>query len=223
MEYRAIITYDQRMYHGECVEVPDVDGAGQTFDACCENLLKHVRRALEQQGELQRANPLTLRTEREDCIDEIYAAFAHVTREGGISWSETDVIDDYGTAEQRAAPRANDMEAGWQQLVDDPHWICDRGFGGFSFLDPIGFRYYLPPAMIRSLRCDAGAGDIAFHLKAPDSNTERSKEREQWSALSAPQRHCVAHFIRTMMLIDAANVPDSEYWYWALRDYWHQF
>ncbi len=82
---------------------------------------------------------------------QIRAAFKGVTRDGGISWSETDSIDLHETEEQQAAARASDAEQCWEDLVDDPNWDEGIGVGGFTFLDAIGYRYYIAPAMIRSL------------------------------------------------------------------------
>jgi hypothetical protein len=42
-----------------------------------------------------------LQSEQREALAKIYAAFDGVTREGGVSWSETCVIDDYGTMEER--------------------------------------------------------------------------------------------------------------------------
>lgn len=96
--------------------------------------------------------------DRERLIQRIYAAFRGVTRDGGISWTETGVIDDYGTDEERARARLEDTDRSWEELVDDPRWGPDTGWGGYSFLDAIGFRYYLAPAMVRAVRSGQDTG-----------------------------------------------------------------
>lgn len=106
--------------------------------------------------------PEDLEAEREALIPEIYAAFAGVSREGGVSWSESVVLDNYISMNQRLAARAYDTDTSWEQLVDDPLWNSYAGLskflepdgnwrdyinstksvpgsGGFSFLDAIGF------------------------------------------------------------------------------------
>ena len=47
---------------------------------------------------------------KEQLIELVKTEFADVTREGGVSWSEGYVIDDYGSKEERAAARAKDKD-----------------------------------------------------------------------------------------------------------------
>ncbi len=81
-------------------------------------------------------------------IEEIIAAFDGVSREGGVSMSEAEVIDDYGSDKKRAAARLSDTDTRWQDVSDEQlalNWPL-------TFFDPIGFRYYLPAYMIYHLR-----------------------------------------------------------------------
>lgn len=77
-------------------------------------------------------------------IEKIIAAFDGVSREGGVSMSEANVIDDYGSEAERAAARASDIDTRWQDVTEEQlaeNWPI-------SFLDAIGFRYYLPAYLI---------------------------------------------------------------------------
>ena len=90
---------------------------------------------------------------RENLVTRIYAVFAGVTREGGVSWSEADFLD--GPPRKiadRLKYRANDNDENWESLVEDPKFKFGPGIGGLGFLDAVGFRYYLAPSMIRALR-----------------------------------------------------------------------
>jgi hypothetical protein len=90
-------------------------------------------------------------TNRSELIGLIKDAFGNVSRQGGVSWTETEVLDMYGTDAERKAARAKDTDRRWTELIDgDGFFEC--GIGGFCFLDPIGFRYYLPAAICISLR-----------------------------------------------------------------------
>lgn len=98
-------------------------------------------------------------------IDEITAAFDGVSREGGVSLHEAQVIFDClplengissfhevaetASAEERAAARLKDTETRWQDVPDE-----DIAYGDscLHFLDPIGFRYYIPAYIIWFLR-----------------------------------------------------------------------
>ncbi len=159
-------------------------------------------------------------------IGEIRAAFAQVSRSGGISWSETRVIDMHGTAGEREAAHDEDRERGWTQLVDDPEWD-NTGIGGFSFLDPIGFRYYLPAAMCRVLLGN-WSGDLAFHLTLPPNpaNPRHALRRgnhclQMWSSLEDLQRQCVARFVRFMISRDEADDDTPSEWRDVYSSYWH--
>ncbi len=128
---------------------------------------------------------------RNAIVAEIYCAFQNVTREGGVSWSESVALDDYGGPDVCEAARLGDTDANWGELVDDERWVPDCGSGGFNFLDANGFRYYLPPAMVRSLRSSQDEG-IRLKLAALQNRPE------QFSVLDQRQRRCVARFLLYM-------------------------
>jgi hypothetical protein len=154
---------------------------------------------------------------------EIHAAFKDVSREGGVSWSESEVIDGYGTDEEQAAARAQDKDTSWTQLVDDQNWNSEPGIGGFSFMDAIGYRYYLPAAMIRCIRSGYDEG-IQFHLTIGDRGQElRDYNIGQLAALDPRQRQCVARFLRYMIAVSAVREDDqyeAKAWLAALDSYW---
>lgn len=132
---------------------------------------------------------------------DIRSAFRGVTREGGVSWSETSVIDDYGSDEERAQARARDVEPSWEALVDDPTWfIGDPGFcGDFVFLDAIGFRYYTAPALIRVLRDERGDDAVAMSLDPADGL------RDRFNLFSPAQVDAILRFIRLMVALEAVR------------------
>jgi hypothetical protein len=146
----------------------------------------------------------------EALIAEIYAAFAGVGRAGGTSWAETVARDD-GDAAHHAAARACDTGASWTELVDDPRWSPFPGIGGFAFLDAIGVRYYLPPALIRLLRGDDDSSSDTGILLAIRKLEDRATE-----LLDARQHRCIATFLQRMAEAD----PDEPEWRDALRDPW---
>jgi hypothetical protein len=153
---------------------------------------------------------------------QIRAAFAGVSRADGVSWSEADVIDDWGTEEACAAARAQDRDRSWEQLVDDPNWNLESGLGRFSFLDAIGFRYYLAPAMIRAVRSGQDSG-IQFHLMLScPGGSGNAYKLEQWSQLDARQRSCIAAFLSHMAAwADHQGWEvERDWWREALASYW---
>ena len=82
-------------------------------------------------------------------IDEITKAFDGVSRENGVSLSESCVIDDYGSYKERAAARRQDTETRWQDVPDRD--IC-YGDSCLNFMDEIGFHYYIPAYVVWFLR-----------------------------------------------------------------------
>lgn len=157
-----------------------------------------------------------LEKERRAVEAKIREAFRGVTREGGVSWSEAAIIDSYGSDKEREQARSLDTEPRWEDLVDDPNWHHDLTFGGFSFLDPIGFRYYIAPTMIRYIR-HGGGYLFSGHLTIEDDS-----KKERVSLITTEQAHAIARFVRLMIAEDAAVGGDiySEPWSHAYRVYW---
>lgn len=152
-----------------------------------------------------------VKAEQRDVEALIRDVFLGVSREGGVSWSQADAIDNGADdlTEQRA--RASDTEAEWIALVDNPKWNPEAGSSRFSFLDAIGFRYYLAPAMIRAVRQGSG-GFLQYILLIDDK-----LRRQQISAVSASQSRAVVRFIRLMIEMDRAHgAEETEQWNRAL-------
>ncbi len=147
-------------------------------------------------------------------------AFANTTREGGVSWRESVVLDDYGSEEERVAARALDTERHWSELIDDPEALATHGSGGFSFLDALGFRYYLAVAMMQIARGQDDKQWIAWHLRLPVDES-REYRFKIWSALDAPQRKCVTRFLRYMAAWgESKHAGWGDDWQEALDSYW---
>lgn len=177
--------------------------------------------------------PDELQVERNALIAEIYAAFKGVSRKGGVSWNETKVIDGYGSDEDRRKARATDTDRSWKELATNQKWDVFLGIGGFPFLDPIGFCYYLPAAMIRNI-LDGEKQDVSFALELNKATKPRGlKLRDnlihKWSLLDDRQRRCVARFIRFMIAWEEAIMDEefpgyeAEQWRTAYERYWKQF
>jgi hypothetical protein len=130
---------------------------------------------------------------------EIREAFGGVTREGGVSWSESVIIDGDLSGRTREEARALDTESRWEELVDDTNWYHDGGWGGFNFLDPIGVRYYMAPVMIRCIR--EGGGEFTSYAMDIKSDFKRG----QVSLLNQQQLQAVARFVRLMIAMHAAS------------------
>ncbi len=166
-----------------------------------------------------------------EMIAEVYAAFAGVGREGGVSWSESAVRDGFGEEAECLVARAADLDRAWTELVDDPTWKPDRGVGGLCFLDAIGFRYYLPVALVRSIRTKT-RNDALYFLTLPSPGDElHNHTLEKWSRLNDEQRRCVLHYLQYMMANDELSKSDCQeannevvgWWQEPIDSYWGRF
>lgn len=163
------------------------------------------------------------RKERDAIIAEIHSAFAEVTRgERGISWNECDARDGYEPEEVCAAARRSDTDNHWSELIDNAKWRPFPGTGGFSFINAEGFRYYLPPTMIRFL-----GGDVSEwfpgHLLG---DIERFVEPHLLQLWTAEQLCCIAKFISFMSRHDEVScyrADEPNPWAEAMNKRWHVY
>ncbi len=131
---------------------------------------------------------------RDEVIAELSEAFDNVTRAGGVSWTESEALDNFALPAQCAAARASDKDRHWRELANDPKWRPFPGVGGFSFLDEIGLRYYLTPMLIRYASplspadTAANPGDVLGLIEQAsgpsDDRAEPALSRDQLRALA---------------------------------------
>lgn len=161
-------------------------------------------------------SPKSSDPERDTLIVEIYESFRDVTRTGGVSWSESVAIDNYGSEEARLRARQSDQETHWSQLVSDHRWQPGPGgaVGGFVFLDPIGFRYYLPATMIRCICSLEDVGDVSRFLNV----TSEPKFAEK-ALFTQRQSRAIARFLWFM----AQQREPSSDWLEPLECYWQHY
>jgi hypothetical protein len=162
----------------------------------------------------------------EKTIELVFETFRGVTREGGVSWSESFVLDDYGSEEECHEARLQDNEPGWEALANDPDWDPFSGIGGFCFLDIIGFRYYLPAAMIKVLKGESSNGGfISYHLELPKRNFP-GYWQEHFSTLQQSEIQCICEFLKCMIVTEdyppdpALGDPGNDSWEDAYRSHW---
>lgn len=152
-------------------------------------------------------------------IAEIHEAFRGVSREGGISWSQT-MLHDHGvrpyTPREYREAGEKDREKSWEVLVDPDKWKPHPSWGGFCFIDAIGFRYYVAPAMIRMLT-----------FEREEVLRPRLLEDDRlglFSALNNQQSRCIVGYLEWMRdsILESGGVSDVTPYetalaYWRLR------
>lgn len=143
---------------------------------------------------------------RDQLISQIENVFHSVTREGGISLREGAVIDDYGSDKERTEARELETDSHWSQVnVEelDPGGCC------LLFIDPVGFRYYVPAYIVYTLK--HAYGDLLGE-QSTDSNIFESfinilnatnygndnhvaHQPKLFTLFSAKERTCIARFL----------------------------
>lgn len=155
--------------------------------------------------------------ERDSVIADIHAAFEYVSRgPNGVSWSESRELDGYEPPKVAALHRRLDPDHCWPDLITDPKWTPFPGVGGFAFMNAEGFRYYLPPTMIRTL---LGNNEEWFpgHLL---EFIEKFVEHDASGLWSGAQLRSIARFIEFMARQPQLFRNDPNPWDQALRRWW---
>ena len=151
-------------------------------------------------------------------LDQIDAAFEGVELGDGVSLHETQVIDDYGTDEQRLAARTPDEKLDWHKLIDDPEMTRLFRIGGLCFIDSEGLRFYLPACLSRGVRDPVGRG--GFETGVEFQLTDLSAHSlERLAVLSDAQRLCVRDVL--IYFRDSRDWDDPELDQ-AIAGYWSQ-
>ena len=131
---------------------------------------------------------------RQRLLDQIDSAFAGVELGDGVSMHETQVIDDYGTCEQRVAARTPDEKFDWHKLIDDPEitWLLGAA-SGMCFLDATGLRFYLPACLSLGVRYPEGGEEVGDMLGSLEFCLAHlsAYSLERLAILTDAQRICV--------------------------------
>jgi hypothetical protein len=164
----------------------------------------------------------TMPESREDLIRAIEERFADVRLDDGVTLHEANVIDDYGTDEERMAARRLDNEDRWQEIPDKhiedyPAILC--------FVDLKGFRYHLPAYMRWSLRyfdsSDSFTTDSTIYiLRLDKSDGLEAWNRERYEVFTEREGNVISRFLRFMVeqgddRVDAAEAARALELYWG--------
>lgn len=155
--------------------------------------------------------------ERASMIADIHRVFGSVTKGRGYSWSECAALDNREVDEACVRARLLDTEMHWSELVDDARWEPFPGCGGFSFINHEGFRYYLPPAMIRCVR-----GNVSDWCPEDLLGVIERFTDEALGFWTKEQLACIALFIRYMAMHDEDDESRGA-WASALEARWSRF
>lgn len=167
---------------------------------------------------------------RDRLLDQIEKAFAHVSRDDGITLHQARVIDNYGDQQEQQRARVLDTDTHWSQ-VDVLN--IDLAGACLTFLDDVGYRYYLPAYMTATLThayrdiCDEVIDSNVYDHVVYSLDKHTQADHARYALLTPPQSRCVARFLAFDMELDPFYTTDD--WvvdtsnYKALDRYWKKF
>lgn len=157
--------------------------------------------------------------DKEALRTEIEEAFRGVNRVNGVSWRETNEIDNCESEAKCLAARQLDTDTSWQQVVVSKPWL--QNWGSLAFIDAIGFCYYLPAMMGSTLESFENTFELSLDFYLDLDLFDREHYLEKWSRFNDRQRKCVALFLQ----FSAGQDEECTWGKWqkALDSYWKQY
>src|SRR5690606_14569089 len=139
----------------------------------------------------------------------IFRAFQTCQRIGAISWNQAMAVDLNCSESDFQKALLKDQDSCWQDLISDENWDPDCSLGGWSFLDAIGFRYYLPAGLVRALELNGEGWNFSYSLAVPQSEL-RTYRLNQLSLLNKEQVCAVKFSVELLAKVDRILYDDSD-------------
>ncbi len=159
--------------------------------------------------------------DKDALIAQIAATFKGVSREGGVSLREGEVLDCCGSDKKRARARRQDIEKRWQD-VPNADIVLYRS--SLFFMDAIGLHYYLPAFITYALRhSDNDDWDIiGAILQVLEAKQRGGKPvMEPYKLFTNAQAQAIGHFLQYIAAHgDEYNRDDAAR---VFRDYWNYY
>lgn len=158
-----------------------------------------------------------------DLTKEINLEFREVDRSGGISLHQAEVLNDRGTDEEYSLALSLDTDKHWSEIDNA---TIEKHPDILFFLDPLGFKYYLP-AYIKY-----GLADIEINNRVSDmlysitdllliDCTKEENTNYRTSLFTEEQKKVISHFL--MLIILVGNYIDIKAALNALNKYWKEY
>jgi hypothetical protein len=135
------------------------------------------------------------RLRRQKLLIAIQAAFRDVALEDGITLRQAAALDGYGDEAAQAEARKQDEGIHWSRISPKTLQELDCPL---SFLDPKGFRFYLPAYMIAALKENPCDFYVHFHLMQESGVSQRKTQPANIAAkygFSPSQIRVIADFL----------------------------
>jgi hypothetical protein len=170
------------------------------FGACEEIHLNAVRSPVPTESRSSRW--LSFDDLSEKVITSIEKSFHNVTRDGGTTLHQMDLIDGGWPIKEEAMKieEKKDPETRWQDI---PSGKLSESHESLAFLDDLGLRFYLPAFMRHALRTSQPGSiepEIIGILGALSDGPENSFWRGAFAMLQREQKEAVAGFLQLIAL-----------------------
>ncbi len=166
-------------------------------EGVCETRFKNAARApLPEEARSPHWLSFDMLCER--IIAEIERSFHNVTRGGGTTLHQMDLVDGGWPILEKFMKEAEnkDPEIRWQDI---PAGKLSQFHESLCFLDHLGFRFYLPAFLRHALVTsypDIGAAEICGVLWSLDDGFRNSYRSDSFSLLELEQKQAVAAFLQ---------------------------
>jgi hypothetical protein len=146
---------------------------------------------------MSNAEDSALRVARDRVVEEIELAFSNVELGSGVTLHEAD-LEHAGTVAEVVAARHMDPERRWQDVSDEKlERLCP-----LPFLDPEGWRFYVPAFMRWSIRfydeSDSVTSDWTIYTFSV-MGAMRDRAKRRWAMLDVAQCRAVCSYLRFMV------------------------
>lgn len=159
---------------------------------------------------------------RQTLIQTITLAFQDVGRADGVTLHQARVLDDYGSEEEQAQALALDTDSHWWEVPDE--WISEFS-EALSFLDPVGFRYYIPAYMIWTLKHYTTSQSFSVDSTIYAFYLYKGLEAHKlgyFELMDSAQAQVICQFLRYCVKF-GGDYLDDRVAQEALDKYWQQF
>lgn len=149
----------------------------------------------------------------------IRAAFAGVTLGGGMSLAQAHLEGAYSDEAVYLAARAKDPETDWTEV---PGWKIDTGHSTLSFLDPEGWRFYIPAFLSWSLANWRDSDSLTPQSVIWSLANAGDPWEKRYALLTGEQSRAILDFLEFFERY--ADYPEDRYdARKATEAYWHRF
>tara|TARA_B100001939_G_scaffold283511_1_gene252842 strand:+ start:24265 stop:24759 length:495 start_codon:yes stop_codon:yes gene_type:complete len=161
---------------------------------------------------------------QDEVIAKIELAFQGVPQPSEITLHVAEAHDNYDYG-QDSEHRKKDFQGPWQEVPEEHIENCQCAL---TYLDPVGFRFYLPAFMVWYLRHYKNSNKVkldnalyALETYSGEPRMEQYKQ-EKFSLFNSDQLAACAAFV-AFLADDRSGMTDEEFAERIYYDYWYKY